>query len=202
MSDAMDRALSMDQQAGPLLPARRQTEPSGVDVILEPLLDLGGYAKATDYEVWALTHLQVAERSEYWTRGEGAKVFLTEVAAALNASPHLKDQPFELVMTRIMQMGIEARVEHYSRLEAYDLQKILMGYADEVATDLLGNFVRARRWKLYEEPGRMPRPFTRPSYTGGQNPRGGPFEEFLVGRTTPTISHEQYERWLLENNLQ
>lgn len=191
----------MNQEAGPLLPVRRESDPSGINVILEPLLDLGGYAKASDAQVNRMRQLQAVERLEYWTKGDGARLFLTEIAAALNASPHMKDQPFELVFTRMMEMGIEARILEYERLEEYDLHKILMGYADQLATDLLGNLVRTRRWKLYDAPGRTPRPFTRGTYTGGQNPRGGPFDEFLVGRTTPTISRSQYEAFLLENNL-
>jgi hypothetical protein len=196
-----DLAMSMDHQKASLLSSSLESGNSGINVTLEPLLDLNGYEKDTDYVVHQMRQVRSVERIVYWTKGEGARTFLVGIAASLNASPHMKDQPFELVFTRIMKMAIEARIMQYDYMEDYDLHSIIMGYADEVATDLLGNFVRSRRWKLYDEPGRMPRPINRATYTGGQNPRGGPFDEFLVGRTTPTVSHAQYQSFMLENNL-
>jgi len=197
---ALDQA-PMDQQAAPIEPAYRHTPPSGVNVVLEPPLEIGGYRRAPGPVVGAMYMDRTMARRRYWTQGEGAKRFLTEVAAALNASPHLAAQPFELVFTREMSMEIDARLDQYATLDDEPLSRVLMTHADAVATALLSNLVRKRRWSTYEVPGRLPRPFTLPMYSSGAKPRGGAFDPFLVGQTAPTLNRGAYEAWLLENNM-
>jgi hypothetical protein len=171
---------------------------SGVSVEVDPVLGPHGYGKAPARDSQKSRWDRSYVRQNYWTEGEGARRFLQEVADTLNASPHLKLQPFEVSMTWGIKAEIVARLTEWIDQDEAHVTRIILDYADEVGLGLLAEMVREQRWQNLERVGREPVPLNRPTYTGGQSHRAGPFD-YVVGRTSPAVAQEQLARFRLEN---
>jgi hypothetical protein len=172
----------------------------GQTVRMAPPLSVEGFPIATAAEVGVLRQQQSIHRYDYWAFGPGARLFLERVAATINASEHMYGKPFEIALTDVMRASIASRVTTFAEADGEELERVIMGYAAEVGQAFLGNLVRAERWRDYDLQGRVPLPFSRPTYTGGQSVRGTGLYT-LMPRISDGVLKEQFNRLMMENNL-
>ncbi len=171
---------------------------SQVSVEVDPVLTVDGYPRAARPASEQVTYNRQYRRQQYWTEGDGARRFLQEMANKLNASPHLRLQPFEVSMTWGTRESIVARLAEFTDEDDADVARVILDYADSVAEGLLAELVREQRWQNLERIGREPVPLNYPTYTGGQNSRGGPFD-LVVGRTSQAVASKELAKFKLEN---
>jgi hypothetical protein len=184
----------------PVYPEAPSRDP-GVTIHAAPPLSLDGYPQASKREVQRAENDQDRQRLYYWSEGDGARVFLEEMARQLNASPHMAHRPFEIVMSTAMKRRIHDIVNKRREYAGNYVEQDVLNYADEAATVFLGNLVRRRQWEENWLPNKMPLPFRRPTYTGGQSARGTALSNAFMPRISDEVSREEYSRWVLENNL-
>jgi hypothetical protein len=164
-------------------------------------LSVDGYPQARQPVVGLAEDAQDARRREYWTEGDGVRVFLEEVARRLNASPHMAHRPFEISMTDYMTDRIRAIVQRGRDFSGDWVLAGVMNFADETATILLGNLVRRQQWLENWVPNKMPIPMRYPTYCGGQSSRGSALANAFMPRISDELQRREYTTWLLENNL-
>jgi hypothetical protein len=168
--------------------------------VLEPALPPTGYTPASRAHVSELRTQRIHRRKEYWLRGDGARLLLQKMADVMNASPHLKSQPFNLALTDEMQLAISARCDTYFQVDEKPFFDVMITFADNMAQRLLSNFVRQRRWLLYDSVNQRPEGFSNPTFVGGTSSRAGPFN-LEPGRLSEDVASSEYKRFMLENGL-
>lgn len=170
----------------------------GVSLEVEPVLTVDGYPLASRADATRARNERAFRRQVYWTEGDGARRFLEEVATKLNASPHMKLQPFEVTMSWGIRASILNRITEFMDHDDHEIAEVVLGYADEVALGLLAELTRSNRWEDAERIGRKPVPLNYPTYTAGQSHRAGPFD-YVIGRKSQAVASEELERFRLEN---